>query len=454
MIRYLDRFFHFTAAGSSFRTEVVAGLSTFAAMAYIICMQPALLSGSLPGMAATGMPMDALLTTTCLVSAFGTLLMGLLANYPVGLAPGMGSNFFFVFSIIPACAAALGVAVGHPAGWQAALGVILVSGVIFLVISLTRFRSALIYTVSDSQKSAIAAGLGLFIGMLGLRSGHIIQIKGEQLALGESFSDPAVIVFAVGLLISAMFQARGWKGALLAGIGGSALTAVLLGQIEYKGLIGMPANPMPVMFRADIGSVLEYAVKLLPLVLICVFMDLFDTMGTIIGVSARTGLIKDGRIERGGRVFAADSIATVAGSLGGHSTVTSYVESAAGIEAGGRTGLTAVVVGICFVLSLLFYPLILAVASYGPTTSAALVMVGALMLRSCLDVDWNDAGEAVPAFLIIASIPLSNSIAGGIALGLGVYPFIKLLSGKGRSIGIFSYLLGILLLLYLLFRIV
>ena len=150
-------------------------------------------------MAATGMPMDALLTTTCLVSAFGTLLMGVLANYPVGLAPGMGSNFFFVFSIIPACAAALGVAVGHPAGWQAALGVILVSGVIFLVISLTRFRSALIYTVSDSQKSAIAAGLGLFIGMLGLRSGHIIQIKGEQLALGESFSDPAVIVFAVGL---------------------------------------------------------------------------------------------------------------------------------------------------------------------------------------------------------------------------------------------------------------
>lgn len=448
--RRLDSFFGFTAAGSSFRTEVIAGLSTFAAMAYIICLQPALLSGSMQGMSPTGMPMGALLTSTCLVAAFGSILMGLAANYPLGLAPGVGSSFFFVFSVLPACAAALGAQAGDPAVWHSALGVVLLSGIIFLVISFTRFRVQLISSISASQKSAIAAGLGLFIGMLGLKNGHVILIENNQLALGASLRDPAVIIFGAGLLVSAALQLRRVKGALLLGIAASALIALLLGEIRFGGVVGLPADPGPVLFRADPAPVFHHMLELVPLVLICTFVDLFDTMGTVIGVSARTGLIRNGRIERAERVFAADSIATIVGAAGGHSTVTSFVESTAGVEAGGRTGVAALVVGCCFLLSLFFYPAIYAVASCGPATAAALVIVGSLMLRCAAEVDWDDTSEAIPAFLIICGIPLSGSIVGGIALGLGIYPFIKLFSGRGREAGAFSYVTGVLLLIYLL----
>ncbi len=451
MIRRLDDFFKFTAKGSNFRTEIIAGLTTFAAMAYIICLQPALLSGSLPDMVATGMPKEALITTTCLVSAFGCILMGLWANYPVGMAPGMGSNFVFVRTIIPACGAALGVAAGDPAAWQAALGVILLGGVIFLLISLTRIRNAIINLVSDSQKNAIAVGLGLFIGSLGLRSGHIIKIKGNELSMTTSISDPAVIVFGVGLLVTTILMLRRAKGALLIGIAASVLTAIFYGQIEFKGIVDVPANPLPVMFKMDVVSVFKYSVQLLPLVLICSFIGLFDTMGTIFGIGVRPGLVHSGRIERDQEVFTSGAIATVGGAVGGHNIVVTYVESASGIEVGGRTGLTAVVVGLCFLLSLIFYPIISAVASYGPATAATLVVVGALMLRCAGGIHWNDISEAVPAFLIIVAMPLSGSVAGGIALGLCVYPFIKFCGGEGRNIRFASYILGILLLLYLLF---
>ena len=444
----LDAFCRISAAGSSVRTEVIAGLSTFAAMAYIICVQPALLSGVMRGHP-TGMPFGALLTTTCIMSAFGSILMGVVANYPIGLAPGMGSNFFFVFNVLGGCAAATGMAIGTPEVWHAALGVVLLSGVLFLAVSFTNLRKSLLNSISPSMKNAIAAGLGLFIATLGLKNGHIIRIEEGQLMLGTALTDPAVIIFGAGLVVIAVLLIRRIPGGILIGMGAGALIALAWGKIEFTGICGLPANPMPVVAKADVAAVFRHAAELIPLVVICMFMDIFDTMGTVIGVGTNAGLIRNGELPRAERVFAADSVATIVGAVGGHSTVTSYVESTVGVEAGGRTGLTAVVVGICFLLALIFFPVISSVAGYAPITSSALVAVGAMMMRNVTDIDWQDYSEAIPAFLIIAGIPLSSSIIGGIAVGLCIYPVIKLLAGKGRELGWFSYLTAVLLLLYL-----
>ena len=431
------------------KTEVIAGLSTFAAMAYIICIQPALFSGQMTG-TPTGMPFGVLLTTTCIASAFGTILMGLLANYPIGLAPGMGTNFFILFSVMGGCAAATGGKMGDPVVWQTTMGVVLISGVIFLVTSFTKLRKWMLTSLSPSLKYGIVTGIGLFIAMLGLRNGGIIDITNGQMTLKTAVTDTASLIFFTGVVAITILHHFKVKGGVLLGILASGLVAFLCGKIQFSDIVGMPANPMPLVLKADVVTVFQHIIQLLPLIFICFFMDMFDTMGSVLGVATSAKLLnKNNEIERLERVFAADATATVAGALCGQSTVTSYLESAAGAEAGGRTGLTAVVIGICFLLAMFFSPFIMAIAGYPPVTSAALVVVGVMMMSSVSEIRWDDYTEAVPAFLIFAGIPFSNSIVGGISLGLILYPFIKIGSGKIRDLNWFSYLSAAFLILYL-----
>ena len=445
----LDRFFHYSLHGSSFKTEIIAGLSTFAAMAYIICIQPALFSGQMTGVP-TGMPFDALVTTTCIASAFGTILMGLLANYPIGLAPGMGTNFFVMFSVMGACAAVTGGKSGDPVVWQTAMGVVLISGILFLITSFTNLRKMMLHSLSRSLKLAIVAGIGLFIAMVGLRNGGIIAVESGQYTLKTSMTDTPSLIFFSGLLAITALQHFRIRGSILIGILFSALIAFLCGKISFSGFVGLPANPMPVVGKADVGMVFSHLIELLPLIFICFFMDMFDTMGTVIGVATSAKLLNENNeIERIERVFAADATATVAGALCGQSTVTSYLESAAGAEAGGKTGLVAVVIGVCFLLAMFFSPVIAAVAGYPPVTSGALVAVGVMMMHSVSEIRWDDCTEGVPAFLIFAGIPFSNSIIGGIAVGITLYPFLKVCCGKIRELNWFTWLSAGFLILYL-----
>ncbi len=445
----LDRFFHYSAHGSTLKTEIIAGLSTFAAMAYIICIQPALFSGQMTG-TVTGMPFGALITTTCIASAFGTLLMGLLANYPIGLAPGMGTNFFVLFSVMGTCAAVTGSRTGDPVIWQTAMGVVLISGVIFLAVSFTGLRKMILNSMSPSLKFAIVTGIGLFIAMLGLKNGGIIGVENGQWTLKTAGKDTPSFIFFAGLIVITTLRYYRVKGSVLIGILFSALVALLCGRIQISGVVGMPADPMPLVFQADVGTVFRHFLELLPLIFICFFMDMFDTMGSVLGVAVSAKLLnQNNEIERIEKIFAADAAATVAGALCGQSTVTSYLESAAGVEAGGRTGLVAVVISLCFLLSMFFSPLIMAVAGYAPVTAAALVVVGVMMMQSVAKIQWEDYTEGVPAFLIFAGIPFSNSIIGGIAIGLILYPFIKICSGRIKDLNWFSWLSAACLMLYL-----
>lgn len=444
----LDRFFHLSERGSRIRTELLAGASTFAAMAYIICVQPALLSGQLTG-TETGMPFAALVTTTCLASAAGCFLMGLIANYPIGLAPGMGENFFMLFGVMGACAAATGAKTGDPVIWQTALAIMLTAGLLFLAISFTPLRKKCIDSLSPSLKAGIVAGLGLFIAYLGLRNSGIVGIVQGNPALTVSCREPAPLIFLTGLVLICALKYRKVQGAILYGIFASAIVAFFCGKLHLSGIVGLPANPLPVIAKTDFAVLFRHLFEFLPLIFICFFMDLFDTMGTVIGVADRAGLMKNGKIERLERVFAADAMATVTGALLGHSTVTSFVESSAGTEAGGRTGLTAVTVGALFLLSLIFSPLIMALASCPPVTSSALVIVGAMMTQAVKEVKWDDFSEAVPAFLIIGGISFTNSIIGGLSLGLIASPVVKLCSGKRKETGWFSWLTAFFLMVYL-----
>ncbi len=448
MRKRLDNFFKISAHNSSIGTEFLAACSTFAAMAYIICVQPALLAGQLTG-TETGMPFGALLTTTCLASAIGCFLMGLIANYPIGLAPGIGTNFFLVFSIFASCATITGAAPGSPLIWQTALAVIFLSGVLFLAISFTPLRKTIIDSLSPSLKSGIVAGLGLFIAYLGLKNGNIIGVSNNAPMLTASFSNPSTLTFFVGLIVTASLMRLKIKGAILYGIFSSGLIAYFSGILNSNGFIGAPADPSPLICKIDLGSFMAHALELLPLVFVCFFMNLFDTMGTVLGVAPNAGLLKNGKIDRIERVFAADAAATLSGSLLGHGTVTSFVESFAGTESGGRTGLTAIILGIFFLLALIFSPIISAVGACPPITASALVIVGVLMLSAAKDIMWNDITEALPAFLILAGIPFTSSIVGGIALGVTIYPIIKLCSGKIKEISWFTWITAAFLITYL-----
>lgn len=464
----LERFFRLSENQTTARTEVLAGVTTFLTMAYIIFVQPAVMSGNMFGQP-TGMDFGSVTTATCLAAALATGIMALLARYPIAQAPGMGENFFFVFSVIPAATAA-----GFANGWQVALGAVFISGVIFLILSLVGLRELIFNAISPSLKCAIAAGIGLFIAFIGLQNaGVILKDPGTAVKLNPHFTSPDLMVFFTGLLVTAVLQVRKVRGSILWGIiSATALTAgmkwllpilpetiskspavsgsMLLQRFEFaKGIIAAPPSLAPTFLHMDIVHALSPV--MLPFVFVFLFMFMFDAIGTLIGVCEQAGLMRDDKLPRAKQAMVSDAVGTVVGAGLGTSTVTSFIESAAGVEQGGRTGLTGLVVAGLFLLALFFSPLIAMVGSYPPITAPALVIVGAMMLRNVTKIDWQDYSESIPAFLTLVGIPLTYSIADGLALGFIAYPVIKLLSGRGREIGWLTYLLAAILVLYFIF---
>jgi len=464
LMSLLNRFFRLDAAGTSVRTEVSAGITTFLTMAYIIFVQPAVLSGIMFGLD-TGMPFAALVTVTCISAAAATLLMGLLSGYPIAQAPGMGLNFFFVFSAIPAAAAA-----GSSIPWQTALGVVFLSGVLFVGVTLLGLREALLDAVSPSMKNGIAVGIGLFVTFIGLQnSGLIVKDPGTAVALTPQLISPDMLVFFAGLILSIVLLTRKVRAAILLGIGGATLMAIglklsstllpaspffsdtkLASEFTLAWMpVSAPASAAPLFMQLDIAGALVPA--LWPLSIIFLYMDVFDTMGTLVGVAEQAGFMRNNRLPRVRQAFFADAAATMFGTILGTSTVTSYIESAAGVSEGGRTGLTCVTVAACFLLALFFGPLVGMIGAYAPITAPALVMVGCLMLRNIRNLNWDDPSETLPALLIVIGIPLTYSIADGIMLGFIVYPVAKLLSGKVSEVRPAMFVTAALLLVYVLF---
>lgn len=436
----LERWFGLAARGSSPRTEVLAGVTTFATMAYILVVQPAILSTDLAGRP-LGLDFGAVFVATCLGSAFASILMGVYAGYPIALAPGMGENVFFVTVVMGL--AALGVA----NAWQVALGMVFLAGVAFILLTLIGLREALVDAISPSMRSAIAVGIGLFIAFLGLRQGGLVVGRPATLVgLNPDLRSTDILVFAVGLLVSAVLLARRTRGALLWGMAAAAGAAGLLGKVAFTGLVALPPVAHSAVLAMDPGGALQP--RLLPFVVVFLFMGLFDTVGTLVGVSEQAGLLRDGRLPRANRALLSDAIGITAGAALGTSTITCYIESAAGVSAGGRTGLAAVVTGLLFLAAVFFGPLVGALGSYAPITAPALVLVGSMMMASAARIAWDDLSEALPAFLTVAGIPLTSSIADGLALGFVAYPAVKLLAGRGREVGWVSYGMAGLLLAY------
>ena len=464
----LGSLFQLDRQGTSVRTEVTAGFTTFLTMAYIIFVQPAILSGAMFDMD-TGIDFGAITTATCLAAALATLIMGLYARYPIALAPGMGENLFFVLSALPVATAA-----GFAEPWRATLGAVFVAGLIFLLISLTGVREKLLDVVSPSMKRGIAVGIGLYIAFIGLSNAKIVVADpGAAVTLNPEFLSPDLLVFFVGLLVGATLHARRVAGSIIWGIAAALGTALVLrlvlplllssaaessavvGSMLFthfspaSGVFSLPPSLAPTFLRMDLVAALS--MTMLPVILIFLFMDVFDTAGTLIAVGEQAELLEDGKLPRAGRAMMADAVGTSAGACLGTSTVTSFIESAAGVEAGGRTGLTAVTVALLFLVALFFSPLVAMVGSYPPITAPALVLVGTMMMRNIRYIEWSDHSESIPAVLTLMGIPFLYSIGDGIAFGLVTYPVIKALGGKARDVRWPMWLLAALLVAYFVF---
>lgn len=429
----LERFFRLNENGTTPTREARAGVTTFLAMAYILFVQPAVLSQA-------GMPADSVFLSTCIAAAVGTLLMGLIANYPIALAPGMGNNFFFVFSV------ALATVGGSAFGWQAALGVVLVSGVLFLLVTVLGVRRIVLDAVPPSLRHAMGAGIGLFIALIGLQhAGVVTAAPGTMVGLGDVATPPVGVALG-GLVVTGVLMARGVRGAILLGMLATALIGVAAGVVRFQGVAGLPNWDFSVFGAWDLSGMFG-SVEFWLLVFLALFMDLFDTMGTLVAVGTTAGLADaDGNLKRSDRAFLADALGTVFGACCGNSTVTSFIESGAGVRDGARTGLANVATACCFLAALFLAPLAATigggyvppgadpgVALY-PVTAPALILVGALMLRPVVRIDWDDVVLAVPSFLIVVGIAFTYSIANGIGLGLVAYAVLALLSGRARQV--------------------
>jgi AGZA family xanthine/uracil permease-like MFS transporter len=419
----IERYFALSARGTSVRTEIMAGVTTFLAMAYIVVVNPAILSS-------TGMPIAAVAAATCLIAGLASIMMGLFANLPLALAPGMGLNAYFAFTVVKG--------MGLP--WQTGLGCVFLSGVIFLVLTLTGVRRLIVGAIPRPLLAAIAAGVGLFIAFIGLKdAGVVVNNADTTVALGD-LARPTPAIALLGLLLIGALQAWRLKGAVLIGVIVCAAAAIALGLAHGPPGGFSVAQMGATAFRLDIPGALNLkgglGLTLVEIVFVFLFVDLFDNVGTLVAVSQKAGLVgPDGRIANIDRILLTDSVATMAGALAGTSTVVSYIESAAGVAAGGRTGLTAVTVGVLFLATLLVSPLVQAI----PTVAAApaLILVGAMMMSSLGEIDWADPTIAIPAFLTVATIPLTFSIANGLAFGITSYAALKLVSGKaGRRDGL------------------
>jgi AGZA family xanthine/uracil permease-like MFS transporter len=421
-----ENYFQLRAHGTTVRTEIVAGFTTFLTMAYIMFVNPAILSDA-------GMDRGAVFVATCIGTAIGTLIMGLYANYPLALAPGMGLNAYFTYGVVK----------GMHYSWEVALGAVLISGILFLILSLIRLREWIVDAIPSSLKMAISAGIGLFLGIIALHNAGIVTASPETLVTLGDVKAPSVILAACGFLAIVALDAKRIPGAIIISVLGVTVVGIAIGLSPFAGIASAPPSLAPTFLKLDLKGALDAG--LIAIIFAFFFVDLFDNTGTLVGVAHRAGLIeKDGKIPRLSRVFIADSTATICGSLLGTTTVTSYIESAAGVRAGGRTGLVGVVVAILFLLSLFFSPLAGSVAAYA--TAPALLYVACLMARGLAEIDWEDPTEYAPAVITAIAMPLTYSIATGIAFGFIAYAAVKLLAGKWSQV---SPALAILALLFL-----
>jgi adenine/guanine/hypoxanthine permease len=410
----LERWFRLRENGSSLRTECLAGLATFLAMAYIMFVNPEIL-------AAAGMPREAVFVATCLAAAIGSAVMGLYANYPIALAPGMGLNAYFAFGVVQ----------GLGFSWQAALGAVFVSGCLFMLVSLVRVREWIVNAIPTALKLAISAGIGLFLAMIGFKNAGIIVANPATLVGLGDLHAPAALYAVVGLLLIVGLEARRVRGGIIIGILAVTVTAVLLGHAKFAGVFAPPPSLAPTFLQLDIAAALSAG--LVTVVMTFFLVELFDATGTLVGVSHRAGLLdKDGKLPRLRRALLADSTAIAAGAALGTSSTTAYIESAAGTAVGGRTGLTAVVVALLFLAALFFSPLAASVPPFA--TAPALIYVAILMSRGLAELPWDDLTETAPALICALAMPLTFSIAHGIAFGFISYAGIKLLAGRWREV--------------------
>lgn len=406
----LDRWFGLTEHGTNVKTEVVAGATTFLTMAYILFVNPNIL-------AAAGMPEGPVFVATAVAAIAGTLIMALAANYPIALAPGMGLNAFFAFTVV----------LTNGFTWQEALAAVFCSGVIFVAISLIGLRRIIIDSIPSNLKRAISAGIGLFLGIIAMENAGIVVDSPATLVTAGDFSSAPVILALIGFALISALNAIGLVGGTIIGILVVTLLGVPFGLVEFNGIVSLPPDPTPTVFALDFAKVATGTFWIVVFSLLLV--DLFDTAGTLLGVSARAGLLdKDGRLPRMRQALFADSSATVIGSLVGTSNTTSYVESATGVAAGGRTGLTSITVAALFALGLLFSPLAAAIPPYA--TAGALLFVATIMLQGLADIDWKDPTEVTPAAVCAISMPFTYSISEGIGLGFITYVLVKLFSGR------------------------
>ena len=427
----LERYFGLSAAGTSVRTELLAGVTTFLTMAYITFVNPLILSEA-------GIDFGAAFVATCLAAAFGSAVMGLLANYPVALAPGMGLNAYFTYGVVQ----------GMGYSWQVGLGAVFLSGILFLILSILPVREWLVNSIPRGLKLSISAGIGFFLAIIALRNaGIVVDHPATLLALG-TITAPEPALAAAGFFLIVALDHRRVPGAIIIGILLVTVAAILLGVSPFKGIASAPPSLAPTLLQLDLAGALE--IGLLTVVFAFLFVDLFDTAGTLVGIAYRAGLLlPDGRLPRLGRALLADSTATIVGATLGTSTTTSYIESAAGIKVGGRTGLTAVVVAALFLATLFFAPLAQTVPGFA--TAPALMFVACLMARGLVEIDWEDGTEVAPAIVTALGMPLTFSIANGIALGFITYAGVKLLTGRSRETGPAVLLLAALFLVKFLY---
>jgi AGZA family xanthine/uracil permease-like MFS transporter len=426
----LERLFDLRGHGTTVRTEVVAGLTTFLTMAYIVVVNPTILG-------AAGMPVAGVAVATCLAAGFGSILMGLLSNYPLALAPGMGLNAYFTYTVVKG--------MGLP--WQTALGCVFISGVAFLLLTVAGVRQLIFSAMPRSLFAAVAGGVGLFIAFIGLADAGIIVAKPGTLVGMGTLTAPTAALALLGMLVIAGLQARGLKGAMLVGILVTAGVAWIFGLAHFAPGAYSLSDLSSTAFKLDVRSALNLrsglGLSLIEIIFVFLFVDLFDNIGTLVAVTKRAGLIApDGSIPRLNRILITDSAAMLVGALAGTSPVTSYIESAAGVAVGGRTGLTAVVVGILFLCTLFFAPLVQAIPT--AATAPALVLVGAMMMGALAEVEWEDPAAAIPAFLTVIMVPLTYSIANGLAFGITSHAVLKLVKGQARLSDWLVYVLAAL----------
>ncbi|MGB9907585.1 MAG: NCS2 family permease [Candidatus Saccharicenans sp.] len=435
MSRALEKVFELQANQTSVRRELLGGLTTFMTMSYIIFVQPAILGQ-------TGMDKGAVMVATCLASALATLLTGLLANYPIAQAPAMGHNVFFAVTV---CGL-----MGY--SWQVALGANFISGIIFLILALLGLAGKLIEIIPDSLKNAIAAGIGLLIALVGLEyAGIVVSTPGVLVGLGDLGSKPVILAFLGLLVISALMA---WKvpGALLWGILLTAVVGLPLGVVKYQGIISAPPSLAPTFFRLDIAGALKSG--LVPIIFVFFFLDVFDTVGTLVGVCAPAGFFRNGKLPRANQAMLADAAGTVVGTVLGTSTVTSYIESSTGIAQGARTGLANLMTAVLFLAALFLSPLAAMVGGsfiykdqvLHPVIAPPLIIVGFLMMKAVARINWEEVSEAIPAFLTLVVMPLAVSITDGLAFGFISYSLIKLARGEGKKVHWLIYLISVLLL--------